>query len=110
MGNSGDDFGTIPTPMLWFFGAVVTLMVCMVVLAGVTAVRNRRVLRQAGIDPGTVDSQLLVRYLRGQTAPMGRPAVRSAPDRLAELADLRDRGLITSDEYQARRTQILDGI
>lgn len=107
MGNTGDDFGSMPTAFVWFFGATVALMVCIVVLAAVTAVRNRRVLRQAGVDPSTVGSQLAVRYLRGQT---GRPEVRSAPDRLAELTDLRDRGLITPDEYQARRTQILDSI
>lgn len=110
MGTSGDDFGSIPTAFLWFFGAVITLMICIVVLAAVTAVRNRRVLRQAGIEPGTLGSQLAVRYLRGQAAPTGQPAVRAAPDRLAELTDLRDRGLITPDEYQARRTRILDDI
>lgn len=107
MGNSGDDFGSVPSSFLWFFGAVVALMVCMVVLGVVTAIRNRRVLREAGIDPGTLESQLAVRYLKGQP---GRPAVRSASDRLAELADLRDRGLITPEEYQARRAQVLDGI
>jgi hypothetical protein len=65
------------------------------------------VLQQAGGDPSTVGSQLAVRYLRGQT---GRPEVRSASDRLADLTDLRDRGLITPDEFQARRAQILDSI
>jgi hypothetical protein len=104
MGTSGDDFGSIPTPFLFFFGVVITLMVCMIVLGVVTAVRNRRVFRQAGIDPGTVGSQLAVRYLRGQP---GRPAVRSASVRLAELTDLRDRGLITPAEYDARRAQII---
>ncbi len=58
MGNSGDDFVTIPTAFWWFAGAVVTLMVCIVVAA----------------------------------------------------AGLRDRGLITPEEYQARRAQVLDGI
>ena len=104
MGTSGDDFGSIPTPLLLFFGAVIAMMACIVVLAVVTAVRNRRVFREAGIDPGTVGSQLAVRYLRGQP---GRPAVRSASDRLVELTDLRDRGLITATEYDARRAQII---
>lgn len=104
MGTSGDDFGSIPTPMLFFFAAVITIMACIVVLVVVTAVRNRRVFREAGIDPGTVQSQLAVRYLRGQP---GRPAVRSASDRLAEITDLRDRGLITPAEYDARRAQII---
>ncbi|MEO7261191.1 MAG: SHOCT domain-containing protein [Jatrophihabitantaceae bacterium] len=47
------------------------------------------------------------------TGPRGRgrhPDRRRRPDRLAELTDLRDRGLITADEYQARRGQIIDGI
>ncbi|HEV2887848.1 MAG TPA: SHOCT domain-containing protein [Jatrophihabitans sp.] len=104
MGTTGDDFGSIPTPFLLFFGAVIAMMACIVVLAVVMALRNRRVFREAGIDPGTVGSQLAVRYLRGQS---GRPAVRSASDRLAELTDLRDRGLITATEYDARRAQII---
>ena len=110
MGTSGDDFGSIPTPLLFFFGAVIAMMACIIVLAAVMAVRNRRVFREAGIDPGTVGSQLAVRYLRGQPGQTGQPAVRSSSDRLAELTDLRDRGLISPDEYQARRAQILDGI
>jgi hypothetical protein len=106
MGTSGD-FGSIPTAFLFFFGAVLTMAVCIIVLAVVTMVRNRRVFRQAGIDPGTVGSQLAVRYLSGQTP---RPSLRPVSDRLAELTDLRDRGLITPEEYQARRAQILNGI
>jgi hypothetical protein len=43
--------------------------------------------------------------MRGQT--LGPP---SAASRLAELTDLRDRGLITPEEYDARRRQIIDGI
>lgn len=107
MGNSGDDFGDIPTAFLWFVGVTVAVMVCILVLAAVSTVRNRRVLRQAGVDPSTVGSQLAVRYLRGQA---GQPEVRSASDRLADLTDLRDRGLITPDEYQTRRAQVLDSI
>lgn len=110
MGYSGFDFGAIPLVFALFFAAVVLLMVCIVVLGVVQTVRNRQVLRDAGIDPGTVGSQLAVRYLSGQTPPAGRPAVRPASDRLAELTDLQNRGLITPEEYQTRRAQILDGI
>lgn len=110
MGDTGDGFGIIFAIFPWLFGAVAVLIVSIWIYGAVKVVRNRRVLREAGYDPGTVASQLAVRYLQGQPAPTGHPAVRSAPDRLAELADLRDRGLITPDEYQARRAQILDGI
>lgn len=107
MGTTGDGFGTVFAIFPWIFGAAVVLIVCGWIYGAVKVVRNRQVLREAGIDPGTVGSQLAVRYLSGQTS---RSAVRSASDRLAELTDLRDRGLITPEEYQARRARILDGI
>jgi hypothetical protein len=37
-----------------------------------------------------------------------RPVERSNTDRLGELKVMRDKGLITEDEYQAKRRQILD--
>ncbi|MDQ1745095.1 MAG: hypothetical protein QOE23_3434, partial [Pseudonocardiales bacterium] len=93
MDNPGDGFfGTLSAIFPWLFGAAVVLIVCGWIYGAVKVIRNRRVLREAGIDPATVGSQLAVRYLRGQP---GRPQARSASDRLAELADLRDRGLIT---------------
>ncbi len=39
-----------------------------------------------------------------------RPAGASNADRLSELKIMRDRGLITEQEYQAKRRQILDGM
>jgi hypothetical protein len=36
------------------------------------------------------------------------PPPRSATDRLNKLKSLRDKGLVTEDEYQAKRRQILD--
>jgi hypothetical protein len=100
MGPEDGDFGGIPTPFLVLFIAAVVLIVCGWIYAAVKAIRNRQVLREAGLDPSTVGSQLAVRYLRGQP-------VRSASDRLAELTDLRDRGLVTPAEYDARRAQII---
>ena len=100
-------FDNVSTAFPWIFAAVLAIIVCGWVLMAVIAVRNRRVLRQAGIDPTTVGSQLAVRLLRGQSS--ARP-VASASDRLTELTGLRDRGLITPQEYQARREQIINGI
>jgi len=96
---------SIPTLFPWFFGAVVVLIVCGWVLSAVMIARNARVFRRAGIDPTTAGSQLAVRLLRGQSA-----APLAAADRLAELTDLRDRGLISPEEYQTRRAQIIGGI
>jgi hypothetical protein len=39
-----------------------------------------------------------------------RSPAAGAADRLGELKAMRDRGLITEDEYQAKRRQILDGM
>lgn len=107
--ESPDGFGSVPPFFLFFFGLVVVLMVCMVAFGVVTAARNRRVLREAGIDPMTAGAQLTARLIRGSAA--AQPAVQpSAVDRLAELDDLRNRGLITSEEYAARRGRIIDSI
>lgn len=103
--NSPGGFDTAFTVFPWIFGAMAVIIVCMWVVTVVRIVRSRRVLREAGIDPTTAEAQLAVRLLRGQPA-----AARSTSSRLAELSDLRDRGLITAEEYEARRRQIIAGI
>jgi hypothetical protein len=40
--------------------------------------------------------------------PGARPTAPGNADRLGELKTMRDRGLITEEEYQAKRRQILD--
>lgn len=42
--------------------------------------------------------------------PGVRPSGASNADRLSELKTMRDKGLMTEDEYQAKRRQILDGM
>lgn len=109
MGNSGDDFGTIPPFFLWFFAAIAVMAVCIFVLAGRAMIHNRRVLREAGLDPLAVDSQLAVRLMRSQA--LAEPsASKSVSSRLAELDELRNRGLITSEEYATRRAEIIASI
>jgi Short C-terminal domain len=103
--DSSDGFGTAFTVFPWVFGGMVVLVVCGWITTAVIIARNGRVLHRAGIDPTTAGAQLAVRMIRGQSA-----AQPSASSRLAELGDLRDRGLITPDEYEARRAQIIAGI
>jgi hypothetical protein len=102
--DSEDGFGTAFTVFPWIFGAVVVIILCGWIATAVLIGRNGRVLRRAGIDPTTAGAQLAVRMIRGQ------PAAPSAASRLTELSDLRDRGLISPDEYEARRAQIIAGI
>jgi Short C-terminal domain len=102
--GSPDGFDTAFKIFPWIFGAMVVLVVCGWITTAVIVARNGRVFRQAGIDPTTAGAQLAVRVIRGQAA---RPSTSS---RLAELGDLRDRGLITPDEYEARRAQIIADI
>ena len=102
-----DEFAPRVAAFSFIFVVALVFIVCVWVLIVVAFVRNRRVLRQSGIDPTTVGSQLAVRLLHGQSS--ARPAA-SASDRLVELTDLRDRGLISPDKCQARREQIIGGI
>jgi hypothetical protein len=102
--DSADSFGTAFAVFPWIFGGMVVLVICGWVATAVRIARNRQVLRQAGIDPTTAGAQLAVRMIRGQSAAP------TASSRLAELGDLRDRGLITNEEYEARRAQIIAGI
>lgn len=57
------------------------------------------------------ESTYLASNLRGQQAPTTTSTPRgSAADRLAELQTLRDRGLVTQDEYDAARRKIVDDL
>ncbi len=44
------------------------------------------------------------------TAPTSVPETPSVADRLGVLGDLKARGLITEEEFQARRTKVLEGV
>ena len=46
----------------------------------------------------------------GSSASTAAPRSRSAADRLAELEDLKTRGLVTDDEYASRRAAIIEQI
>jgi hypothetical protein len=109
--NSDDGFGLAFTVFPLIFVGMLVLVVGGWITTAVVIARNRRVLRQAGIDPTTAGAQLAVRMIRGQPGaapPSAAPP--SAAARLAELTDLRNRGLITPDEYEARRAQIIAAI
>lgn len=60
------------------------------------------------------EATYLAANLRGQVTPSASPAPVAAPasvaERLRQLQELRDQGLVTPEEYDARRARILDSL
>ena len=106
------------------FGAIFVLMLLVSVAMFVWRISlARRVARDTGMDPDRAteltilgDNGLEAGFLAGhlRQRPAGHrpaaPAVRSAEVRLRELAGLRDQGLVTPEEYDARRPAIVDSL
>jgi hypothetical protein len=83
----------------------------------------RRVARSTGLDPNQAtelailgDNGLEAGYLAGHLRQRpadqqpSAPEVRTAEVRLRELQQLRDQGLVTPEEYDARRKAIVDAL
>jgi hypothetical protein len=81
----------------------------------------RRIARGAGLNendaaattfltPNGLDATYLAASLHGRAQAAAGAAGRSTEDRLRELQGLRDSGLVTAQEYDARRTAILDQV
>ena len=89
----------------------------------------RRMAERSGMDPGEAtamtlltDDGLEATYLASNMRPPATaaapadghpaeaPSARSATERLTELAQLRDQGLVTQAEYDERRAAILDSL
>ena len=84
----------------------------------------RGMAREAGLDPDRaaavrlltkegLDATYVASTLRDRQAPAPSPAPQpeeSASERLRELQQLRDDGLVTADEYDARRRAIIESV
>ncbi|MEU1970153.1 SHOCT domain-containing protein [Microbacterium sp. NPDC019599] len=81
-----------------FFIAVLTFIV-------VAIVRNARKAREAGYDPMTMQTELTARAMSSELL---QPA-KSTEQRLRELDDLRARGVISAEERDRARADILRG-
>ncbi|MFS0867106.1 SHOCT domain-containing protein [Microbacterium sp. 179-B 1A2 NHS] len=88
------------------------LFVGALIVAIVVSVRKYRVLKDAGVDPTTVDAAIAAKLLTSDlSAPRdaASPDRRSLEQRLAELDDLHARGVITADEHRDARAAALRG-
>ena len=81
----------------------------------------RRMARDAGMSTGDAttmtlltddgfEATYLASNLRGHPAPSEPTRTASAGERLRQLTQLRDQGLITAEEHDARRAAILDSL
>src|SRR5262245_58301041 len=95
----------MPTGFMVFFVLVAALVVAGFVFAGLSFARNARRLRQAGIDPLAVQSELLIGL---KNSPLLAGA-KSLEDRLAEVDRLYQAGKINQAEHQQARTALLGG-
>jgi hypothetical protein len=89
----------IPGP----FKAFIVIFAVLLVVAVIVGIWRAVVLRRAGLNPLIADAQLEARLAGSQALSPGR----SAEDRLAELADLHERGVITDDELAAARLKVI---
>ena len=81
-----------------------------VVAGTATAVSNRVSRRQAGRWADQADQQQMEAQYEQQQAAPPPAAAPAEPDYMAELQDLaklRDSGVITADEFEAKKKQIL---
>jgi len=102
--DSGDPglFG-FPVAFAVVFTLVAVLVLAVFVLGAVSAVRNARALRRAGVDPLAVESTVLLRLMRQQ------PGGQTLEQRLAELDDLHRRSVISPAEHASARARLLIG-
>jgi hypothetical protein len=105
-------------------GAFVALFV-LVLVAGIgltvwKVAAAQRMARESGMNESDAtamtlltddgfEATYLAANLRGQTQPPP-PATSSVADRLTQLRELRDQGLITPEEHDARRAAIIDSV
>lgn len=96
----------LPGFMVAFIVVFVVVFVAGVAFAVVSWRRNWRAARQAGLDPLAAQTQVAGRlYNSGALVE-----ARTPKERLAELEDLRAKGLVGQDEYQQIRSRILGEI
>jgi hypothetical protein len=96
--------------MVVFIVIFCVLFVAALIRGIVFTARRRRILKDAGLSPMMAPVQMEARLAQSaMLAPVaGQPEpAKPLEQRLAELDDLRDRGVITEEERAAARAKIL---
>jgi hypothetical protein len=89
----------------WFIAVFV-----IVAIAGIgTSIWRFSVLRSGGLNPFVAREQLEAKLNQSLTPATPPPDARSIEDRLSELDDLHNRGVITADELSTGRAKIIAG-
>lgn len=106
MDIGGALFGGVGIAMAIGFVVFGLLFVAVVVFIIVAVTRNARKARELGHDPLTMETELTARAIDSRLLAGPRPV----EARLAELDDLRARGVITEDEYRVARQKAIGGL
>src|SRR6476646_4370246 len=99
----GADSAALPPLFEIVIAVIAVFFLAVVVMIGISIARNRRVLRDSGLDPLAARAQIAARLSQ---VPLTSPA-KSLEQRLSELDDLHRRGVITESEHRAARTAAL---
>ncbi|PJJ58466.1 hypothetical protein CLV56_2717 [Mumia flava] len=100
----GDEliFGSVGLIFTVFLAFVAIFFFVVVAFMVIAVRRNVREARRHGLDPMTMETTAMARAIDGSMF-----AGKSLEARLAELTSLRDRQMITQDEYEAARSRAL---
>jgi hypothetical protein len=96
-----------------FFIAVAVVMAVFLLIGIGLSIWHASVLRKGGLNPLIAEEQLkvqLAKNLRNAAAPASRQPAKTIEQRLAELDDLRERGVITAEELAAGRAKVIGGV
>ena len=73
-----------------------------------TDVRHPDAVQQAIYEQMEQDAKRRAGWMRGDAAPAAAPAGPDVAEQIRQLADLRDKGLISAAEYEAKKAQLLE--
>jgi hypothetical protein len=93
--------------MLAFLGSLVVLLIIVLLLRLVRAAENGAFTSKNGDRNGILEFPRRARVLK---ASNGGAAASDPASRLKQLQEMKDSALITDEEYEAKRAQILDAL
>lgn len=98
----------MPTDSPGIPGWFIAIFVIVGIIAIGGAIWRAVVLRQGGLNPVVAKEQLESRLAQSQLMTPAPPE-KTIEQRLAEIDDLKDRGVITEEEHAAARAKIISG-